>query len=721
MFGSVAAADALLDGLTQAQRTAVTHDGGPLRVLAGPGTGKTTTLTHRVAWLAATGVPAERILLLTFTRRAARQMLGRSEALLATAAHRHGAAPGRARGGTFHSVAHRTLRRHAARLGLPEGFGVVDTADAADVMDLVRHDLGLSATDGRRFPRKAALLDVYSRVVNTQRPLAEVVTETVPWAAERVEEIAAACRGYVARKRALGVLDFDDLLLHWHAAALDPVVGPTLADGVDHLLVDEYQDVNALQVDIVRALRARDERLTVVGDDAQAIYGFRAADPRHILDMEAVFPGLTTVVLETSYRAGQPLLDVANAVAADAPEGFTAVLRSARDLPADAPGAAAGAGVPAPVGRPTLWRCADDEAEVRAVCERVLALREEGVPLREQAVLVRTASHSNTLELELSARRIPYVKYGGLRFLEAAHVKDLLAAFRLADNAFDELAWFRLLQLLPGVGPASARRAVEALGATNDGGAGGAGGSAAGSGQVLLRWPLAEAALPVSARSAAFAVVSALVPTDGESVAAHAERLRAAVAPLVQGAYPDGPARLADLDALVAAAAQHARLSDVAADHVLEPPASTSDLAGPPTIDEDWLVVSTAHSAKGLEWEAVHVLHASDGGWPSDLNLTTSTGLEEERRVFYVAVTRARRSLDLYLPQRYHHHPRARDDKHTWSQPSRFLGPGVRAVLADKPYGHEEDRVVDVTADGRRTPAQSAADLVAARIDALWG
>lgn len=720
MFDTLAPADALLAGLTAAQRTAVTHEGGPLRVLAGPGTGKTTTLTHRVAWLVARGVPAERILLLTFTRRAARQMLARSEALLAAANRDHGAPPGRVRGGTFHSVAHRVLRRHAARLGLPEGFGVVDTADAADVVDLVRHDLGLSTTEGRRFPRKAALLDVYSRVVNTQRPLAEIVGETVPWAADRVDEIAAVCRGYVARKRALGVLDFDDLLLHWHAAVLDPRVGPTLADAADHVLVDEYQDVNALQVDVVKALRSKDERLTVVGDDAQAIYGFRAADPRHILDFDQTFPGATTVVLETSYRAGQPLLDVANAVAADAPEGFTAVLRSARDLAPDEPGAAAGASVPAPVGRPLLWRCADDEAEVRAVCERVLALREEGVPLREQAVLVRAAHHSNALELELSARRIPYVKYGGLRFLEAAHVKDLLAAYRLADNVFDELAWFRLLQLLPGVGPAGARRAVEALGATKDGGAGD---SAPDQAAVLLRWPLAEAALPAAARRHAFAVVSALLRDEGESVAAHGERLRAAVAPLVQGAYPDGPARLADLDAVVAAAATHARLSDVAADHVLEPPVSTSDLAGAPTIDEDWLVISTAHSAKGLEWEAVHVLHASDGGWPNDLNLSTSAGLEEERRVFYVAVTRARRSLDLYLPQRYHHHPRAHDDAHTWSQLSRFLSEPVRALLVEKPYGHADD-VVDVTgeaADGSRSAAQSAADLVAARIDALWG
>jgi DNA helicase-2/ATP-dependent DNA helicase PcrA len=706
--------DSLLAGLNDAQRTAVTHDGGPLRVLAGPGTGKTTTLTHRVAWLVAGGVPAERLLLLTFTRRAARQMVQRSDALLAAAARRTGSRYGRVRGGTFHSVAHRTLRRHAARLGLPDGFGVLDTADAADVVDLVRHDLGLSSSTAHRFPRKAALLDVYSRVVNSQRPLADVIAEVVPWAGDRVGDVAAVCRGYVERKRGLGVLDFDDLLLHWLAATQDPRIAATEAGAVDHVLVDEYQDVNTLQVEILRALRRQDDRLTVVGDDAQAIYGFRAADPRHILEFAEAFPGSRTVVLETSYRTGQRLLDVANAVAAQAPEGFSAVLRSAPDAPAA-------------VARPTVWRCHDEDAQCVAVCERVLALREEGILLREQAVLVRAAHASNALELELSARRIPYVKFGGLRFLESAHVKDLLAAFRLADNPRDELAWFRVLQLLPGVGPASARRAVTALGAsgaaeneaTNNTALGAAGSSS--DGEVLLRWPLAAAVLPAGARPVADAVAEALAPLPGESVAAHAERLRAAMVPVIRGAYPDAASRLVDLDAVVAAAVAAERLSDVAAEHALEPPASTSDLAGPPLVDEDWLVISTAHSAKGLEWEAVHVLNASDGCWPSDMNLSTKSGLEEERRVFYVALTRARRALNLYLPQRYHHVPRGRDDAHSWSQPSRFLGEGALRMLdirdsqAVDPAGHGWAGVPE------GSPAANAADLVAARLDTLWG
>jgi len=692
----------VLAGLNAEQRAAVTHEGGPLRVLAGPGTGKTTTLTARVAWLVGGGVPADRILLLTFTRRAARQMLSRTDALLAAAGVPAGS--GRVRGGTFHAVAHQVLRRHASRLGLADGFGVIDTSDAADVIDLVRQDLGLSVATGSRFPRKATLLDVYSRVVNTGRPLSEVLAEQVPWAADRLDDVAAVCRGYVGRKQALGLLDFDDLLLHWRAAVADERVGPGLADAVDHLLVDEYQDVNSLQVDVLRGLRARDQRLTVVGDDAQAIYGFRAADPRHILDLDQVFPGTTTVVLGRNYRSVQPILDVANAVAVQAPEGFTAVRRPARP---------AAGGV---ARRPVLWRCADAAAQTVAVCEQVLAHREEGVPLRQQAVIVRAAHHSSALELELSARRIPYVKYGGLKFLEAAHVKDLLAAFRLADNPRDELAWFRLLQLLPGVGPASARRAVTALGLLDP--------TAGPDDDVLLRWPLAATELPGPAVAPADLLVAGLVRDPAESVAAHADRLRVAVAPLVAAAYPDPVPRLADLEALVVAAGQAAYLSDVAADHALEPPRSTADLAGPPSVDEDWLVISTAHSAKGLEWEVVHLLSASDGNFPTDMALTSKAGLEEERRVFYVAITRPREALHVYVPQRYHHRPTARDDRHSWSQPSRFLSPQALALTEQRTAGHD-DRARAGVGGGAATPLPaavvSAADRVAAQISALWG
>jgi DNA helicase II / ATP-dependent DNA helicase PcrA len=653
-----------LDALDAEQRHAATYAGDQLRILAGAGTGKTTTLAARVAWLVASGVPPERILLLTFTRRAARELVGRAAGMLAAAD------PGTSRvvGGTFHSVAHRTLRRLAVPLGLPESFSVIDQGDAADVIDLVRDEHSRTIARQRRFPRKATLLDLYSRAVNTGRPLAGVVAETAPWCDELLEPIGDICRAYVARKRSLGLLDFDDLLLYWRAAARDERLGARLAAEFDHVCVDEYQDVNALQVDVVRALCTADAPgLTIVGDDAQAIYAFRGASPEHLLDVEHVFAGIGTVTLQRNYRSTQPILDVANAVADQAPYGFRVRLHATR-----------------PDGvRPTLVRCADTDAEATAVCERVLDHREQGVPLRRQAVLVRASHHADLVELELTRRRIPYVKYGGLRFLEAAHVKDLACLFRLADNPRDQLAWFRVLQLLDGVGPATARRVVTTLGIDD-----GAEHDGASAGDVLLRWPLAAAELPSAVRPLADAVAAALVAQQGEPVHVHADRLRDALAPLVEGAYDNVSARLADLDALVAASAAAARLSDVAADLTLEPPQSTGDLAGPPLVDEDWLVVSTIHSAKGLEWDVVHLVHASDGNIPADMALGTRTGLDEERRLFYVAVTRAHRALHVYVPLRYHHRPRGRDDKHSFGQPSRFLSAKVRARFDESSVVH---------------------------------
>ena len=638
-------ADGLLNGLNEEQQAVATFEGGPLRVLAGAGTGKTTALSARVARIVADGTPAERVLLLTFTRRAATQMTDRSQARLARIGHRSG----RVAGGTFHSVAHRTLRQHASRLGLPEGFSVLDPADAGDVMDVVRDEILKDLPHSRRLPRKATLLDLYSRAVDTGTPIADVVLTLTPWASDLVEPIGAVCKAYIGRKRRLGLLDFDDLLLHWRQALRDDLVGRSLAGQYDHVLVDEYQDVNALQVEILQLLRRTDDRITVVGDDAQAIYSFRASDPRHILDFELTFPGASTLALSTNYRSTQAILNTANAVADEAPVGFSTRLRAAE---------------PGPVEQPRVLRCADEDHQSVLVCEQVLALREAGTALREQAVLVRAAHHSDRLEIELGRRGIPFVKYGGLRYLEAAHVKDLLASFRIADNPRDEVAWFRVLQLLPGVGPTKAKRALTALGVMDEGE----------DSDVLLRWPLALAELPKAAQEPAETLARAVASKQ-------AEPLRQAMTPLIRAAYDDADVRLQDLDVLVAAAATLPRLSDVAADHALDPPRSTGDLAGNPVIDEDWLVISTMHSAKGLEWDVVHVIHAADGNIPSDMALSDKNGLEEERRLFYVALTRARHSLDVYVPLRYHHRPSG--DRHSWGQPSRFLSEAVRATMQD--------------------------------------
>jgi DNA helicase-2/ATP-dependent DNA helicase PcrA len=627
-----------LEQLNDEQRAAATHAGGPLLILAGAGTGKTTTLCARVAWLVTEGVPAERILLLTFTRRASREMLQRARGLVPASSRVHG--------GTFHSVAHRLVRRHAAALGLPSGFGVLDAGDAADVLDLLREEHG-HAKSRTRFPRKGTLLDIYSRTINAQEPLSGVLAQHFPWCEEHREAISALFKSYTARKRELGVADLDDLLLFWRALAADEVIGPLLAASFDHVLIDEYQDVNGLQVDLARSLASYGPVVTAVGDDFQAIYGFRSASAAHILDFLEHFPGTQVVTLERNYRSTQPVLDAANALAEQATRAFP------KRLIADREG-----GV-----RPKVVHVRDEAAQAEEVCDRILEAREQGMELRAQAVLARTSHDSDLLELELTRRRIPFHKYGGLRYLEAAHVKDFVATLRLVDNGADDVAWFRVLQLVEGVGPVSARRAIGAME------------------REIERWSEARELIPSTARDGADALVAALFEARSEPrPGPRAEGLRDVLAPLIRLRYPDGALRVQDLDQLVAAAHQAGDPRHFVAELVLDPPSSSADIAQPPHLDEDYLTISTIHSAKGLEWDSVHVLAVYDGNFPACMAAGTSEEIDEERRLLYVGMTRARRTLTLYVPVRYHHRPHGRDDAHGYGKPSRFLTPEVLAT-----------------------------------------
>lgn len=690
-----------LDALNAQQREAATHAGRePLLILAGAGTGKTTTLCARVAWLVSTGVPAERILLLTFTRRAAREMLQRARGMVP--------ASSRVLGGTFHSVAHRLVRRHAAALGLPGGFGVLDAGDAADVLDLLRSEHGHDKSK-TRFPRKGTLLDIYSRTVNAQLPLSGVIEEHFPWCSEHREAISALFKAYTARKRELGVADLDDLLLFWRALAADEVIGPRLAASFDHVLIDEYQDVNGLQVDLARSLAGHGPAITAVGDDFQAIYGFRSASAAHILDFPEHFPGTRVVTLERNYRSTQPVLDAANAISAQAERAFP------KRLHADTPGGA----------RPRVVHVRDESAQAVEVCDRILEARERGMELRAQAVLARTSHDSDLLELELTRRRIPFHKYGGLRYLEAAHVKDFVATLRLVDNGGDDVAWFRVLQLVEGVGPVSARRAIGVMAGREPllGRAGGAAGTAAdaharapltadeaearwraggesrrsllaasareevGEGRLaaipdrFAAWPVAREALPAAARASADTLMEALrVAREESRPGPRAEGLRDVLAPLIKLRYPDGVLRVQDLDQLVQAAHEATDPRHFVAELVLDPPSSSADIAQPPHLDEDYLTISTIHSAKGLEWDSVHVLAVYDGNFPACMSAGTSESIDEERRLLYVGMTRARRDLTLYVPVRYHHRPHGNDDAHGYGKPSRFLTPEVLAT-----------------------------------------
>lgn len=626
-------------GLDDAQLSAVVHGDGPLVVLAGAGTGKTRTLTARVASLLDRGVPAERVLLLTFTRRAADEMVSRA-ARLCTQPD----AGQRLAGGTFHAVAHAVISRHTETLGLPAAVSVLDRADATDVMDLLRHDHGLDGTD-RRFPRAATLVDIYSRAVNTGVPARALIKTEFGWVQPHVDAVMELFRAYVARKRDRGLLDFDDLLLAWRSLLADPVVGPQIAGRWDHVLVDEYQDVNATQVDIVRALRPGGRGLTVVGDDAQAIYGFRGSDHAHLRSLVQELPEVTVVRLERNFRSHQRLLDLANVVRPGAEGEHRITLHSDRQE-----------------GRPArLVRCHDAPAEARIIVDSVLEAHQKGRRLREQAVLMRAAAHSDLLEVELTARGVPFVKYGGLKFLEAAHVKDFVAAVRLLDDPRDEVAWYRLLRLHDGIGPARARSLLGSLADPE-------------LSADLDRHAEAVAAAPAMSRVALAASLSALA--DARSRGRIGERARGCLdllRPLVTARYRDWSARLGDLERLVGAADQSPDLAAFVAELTLDPPASTSDLAGPPSQDDDYLVLSTVHSAKGLEWPVVHVLHLVDGSFPSDMALGTPEGVEEEARLFYVALTRAADELNLYAPLRMPHHRHARDDRHSMAPLSRFL------------------------------------------------
>jgi DNA helicase-2/ATP-dependent DNA helicase PcrA len=591
--------------------------------------------------------------LLTFSRRAALEMTRRAQQVVgeALAAARPGSASSAALrlpwSGTFHAIGNRLIRGHAHRLGLDPSFSVLDRADAADLMDVVRQRLGLSKTE-RRFPRKDTCLGAYSHRVNTQQPLRHTLETAYPWCLQWEDELTALCRAYVEEKLAQQALDYDDLLLYWQIMMRDPALAAEIGGRFDHVLVDEYQDTNALQAEILLRLKPDGAGVTVVGDDAQAIYSFRGATVENILEFPERFsPPARVVVLEDNYRSTQPVLDAANAVIADGQRQYRKFLRSTRG------------GGP----RPRYVTVQDDQAQAGYVVDRVLECRERGVELRRQAVLFRNADHSDVLELELMRRNIPYVKYGGLKFLEAAHVKDLLAVLRWADNPRNRIAAFRVLQLLPGMGPANSQRACEAF-------------EAAG-----FRWSaLASHAVPPATREhwPAFVALLGGLADAATTWDGQVTRVRAWYEPQLERLYEAAQARRGDLEQLERLAVQYPTREAFITDLTLDPPQASGDLAGDPLLDEDYLVLSTVHSAKGQEWEAVHVINVTDGSFPSEFSAGRPELLEEERRLLYVAMTRAKQELHLIAPVRFYVTQQSRlGDRYVHGTRSRFLTDAV--------------------------------------------
>ncbi|MEP7282671.1 MAG: ATP-dependent helicase, partial [Rubrivivax sp.] len=640
--------------LTPAQSAAADHRGGPLLVVAGPGSGKTATLAARVARLVLAGVAPQRILLLTFSRRAAREMTQRAGTLLQRALGQpaNQPLPELPWAGTFHAVGARLLRERAATLGIAPGFTVLDRADAEDLLAIERQALGFAAQE-KRFPLKGTCLAIYSRVLNTVAPLDTVLDRDFPWCAAFRAELRALFAAYERAKQQQQVLDYDDLLQCWAEAMLDPATATAIGGRFDEVLVDEAQDCNALQMAILHALKPDGCGLTLVGDDAQSIYAFRGADVRLLLDFPSRHAGAVQVVaLERNYRSTPALVAASNAVIAQAARRLPKTMVSAL---AEGP-------------RPQLVTVADDAAQTRWVADEVLRLREGGIALRRQAVLFRTATHSAGLELELARRGIPFVKYGGLKFIESAHVKDLLSLLRWAQNPAHTLAGYRCAMLVAGIGPATARRLQQML-------------ATASAPQTV--WQSFEP--PPAAAEAWRALRSTWQDLHDPQAAGSrwpdaVERALQWYRPQLERLHDDAAARWADLRQLQQIAAGYPSRERFLAELTLDPPSASSDNAGDPHRDEDWLVLSTIHSAKGQEWSAVQVLNVVDGCMPADLAAGDADQVDEERRLLYVAMTRARRHLSLLLPQRFHVTQQARfGDRHVYAIPSRFLSPGVIA------------------------------------------
>lgn len=625
--------------LNSQQHAVVTAPGGPMLVVAGAGTGKTRTLVYRVAWLIETGFAPESIVLLTFTRRAAREMLGRASGLLDGRCDR-------VRGGTFHAVCVGILRRFAVRIGFPQRFTILDASDAADVLDVIRGGMDLPKKE--RFPRKKTIQAILSAAVNQGAPIAEVLETRYPQFTAFERELVEIAGRYEQAKRGQGMMDYDDLLvrtLELFRAHDD--VRRIVAGENRHVLVDEYQDTNRLQAALVKAFASEHGNVMAVGDDAQGIYRFRGADFRNIFAFPEEFPGTRVLKLEHNYRSSQRILDLANHVIGQARHRYDKALfteRTGGDLPA-------------------IVQAPDERFESRFVCQMVLELREQGIPLRDMAVLFRAAHNSYDLETELNRRGIPFVKYGGLKLAEAAHVKDVVSHLRVLDNPRDAVAWNRVLQMIEGIGPRTASQVVDWIL------------EASGESLVLPERPFSPRY--AEALAALFDMLRrAGVP--GTPLSVQVEAVLAYYEPVLKRLYyEDWEKRKQDLEQLAGLVGSYADRAGLLEALALDPIELAAVDVEPLDDDEAPLVLSTIHSAKGLEFRAVFVIHAMEGVLPSAYAVSDDDALDEELRLLYVAVTRAADHLFVSWPMVQYQ----RFEGPYLTEPSRFLGSVPQGLL----------------------------------------
>jgi DNA helicase-2/ATP-dependent DNA helicase PcrA len=636
----------ILEKLNPAQREAVESVEGPVLVIAGAGSGKTRTLTTRLAYLVSQGIPAERILLLTFTRKAAREMITRAEALV-------GNSCGKVQGGTFHSLCHYMLRQYGYLLGFSPNFTVLDRGDSEDLLNLLKNSLGFPGAK-RHAPKKETLATILSKIKNQGKTLEEIITTEYPNFVDLIPQIERLFKEYELYKREHQLMDYDDLLINWLTILKDyPQVREEVGRRYNYIMVDEYQDTNLLQGEIVVYMASSHRNVMAVGDDSQSIYGFRGANYRNIFDFPKHFPETRIIKLEQNYRSTQPILDLANAVIEGSKIKYTKVLFSEKK---EGP-------------KPILFRAKDDHAGSEFVADEVLRLtNEEGVPLSQIAVLMRAAFHSYDLELELTKRGIPFVKYGGLKLLESAHIKDVVSILRILANPYDFLSWNRVLLLLEGVGPRSAERIVN-----------------------LLKTSDLESAIFNIKRQFSQPELQKLLHLFQELMGKRLPPLETIsqvlsfYEPIFERAYfEDAHRRERDLESLIALSEKYETLEEFLTDLVLEPIYS-SEVEG--ERKEEILTLSTIHSAKGLEWHTVFVLSVIEGRFPSSYSLLNPEEVEEERRLFYVAVTRAKERLYLIAPLTIY----VPGEGRTFAKLSRFLQEVPKGLYVE--YGKQEEPI----------------------------
>lgn len=646
--------------LNPAQLAAVEAVDGAYLVIAGAGSGKTRVLVHRVAYLVEKGIKPDEILLLTFTRRASEEMLRRASLLLDERCCR-------VSGGTFHSFANAILRRYAKLLGLSNNFSILDQSDAEDTINLLRAQSGFNKTE-KRFPRKKAILEVISKSVNKSEKLEDVLYDEYPQFLEFSEDIKRIRNEYYKYKLEKSLLDYDDLLVYLKKLLTDhEEVRLALARKYRYVMVDEYQDTNKLQAYIACLLASEHKNIMVVGDDAQSIYSFRGANFRNIMDFPKLFKNTKIITLEENYRSTQPILNLTNEVIRMAKEKFEKNLYTKKKGEK----------------QPVFVDAEDENAQSRYIADKILALREEGVELKDIAVLFRSGWHSNDLEVELASRNIPFVKYGGQKFVEAAHIKDVISYLRIVYNAGDQVSWMRALLLIPDIGPKTAQKIIDGL-------------------RPSAGVPKIDSGKYKEEVNKLFDILKE-IDAAKEGPVRILETFLEYYQPLLKLKYDDFHKRINDLDSLARIASRYPSLEQFLTDMALEPPERSLAEAGLKDKDDSTLTLSTIHSAKGLEWHTVFLIYLAEGHLPSYLSLEDEEAIEEERRLFYVASTRAKENLFLLKPH-LDRSPRSMLDGGgpVFTQVSRFLDEGgiMDKFVQVEDIGDEFDAGYDEFKDG---------------------